>query len=56
MLQADAQIIGAITKATPQSVTHTIFVKNNKDGKRQKRACKRCYARISKKSTSRKKS
>ena len=39
MLQADAQIIGAITRAAPQSVTHTIVVKNNKDGKRQKRAC-----------------
>ena len=46
MLQTDAQIIGAITKAAPQSITHIIVVKNNKDGKRQKRACaKKAQAR-----------
>ena len=47
MLQADAQIIRTITRTTPQSVTHTI-VKKDKDDKRQRRASKRYYARISK--------
>ena len=44
-------VIKTITRA-PQSVTHTIVVKKDKDGKRQRKACKRCYARISKESGS----
>ena len=52
MLQEDAQIIKTIIRATPQSVAHTIVVKKDKDDNRQRRARKRCYARISKKSVS----
>ena len=49
MLQADERIISTITRATSQSVTHTIVLKKKTKMVRGKRACKRCYIRISKK-------